>query len=181
MVSQLRVVLATILCLVAADGKNRTKCVSTNATCWPTSASFAALNRDVDVVLPGDKAWASAIKIKNPRLHIVPGAVVMANNASDVVLAIKYAAAHDLEISIKSTGHCYSGNCMGEGSLHLDLTRMGKVSVDTASMEMTTEPGTNFKAMYEKADNSGVLVVGGMCPTVGPVGYALGGGHGTKI
>ena len=69
---------------------------------------------------------------------------------------------------------------MGEGSLHLDLTRMGKVSVDTASMEMTAEPGANFKTMYEKADDSGVLVVGGMCPTVGPVGYALGGGHGTK-
>ena len=126
-------VLATILCLVPADGKNRTKCVSTNATCWPTPASFAALNGHLlgYVVLPGDKAWASAIKIKNPRLHIVPGAVVMANNASDVVLAIKYAAAHELEISIKSTGKGFlltiplnslayglRGCASGESSLH---------------------------------------------------------------
>ena len=145
-------VLATILCLVPADGKNRTKCVSTNATCWPTPASFAALNGHLlgYVVLPGDKAWASAIKIKNPRLHIVPGAVVMANNASDVVLAIKYAAAHELEISIKSTGKGFlltiplnslayglRGCASGESSLH----RMSRARPARTSLCAVREAG----------------------------------------
>jgi len=167
----------------AEQGGASPQCVSTNATCWPSRELFVALGHKLvgDVVLPNDAQWSKAIHLKNKRLNIVPGAVVMAQNASDVVAAVQFAAGASLAISVKSTGHCYSGNCMSKGSLHIDLTRMERISVDTHAMEMHAQPGANFKAMYEAADNNGVLVVGGMCPTVGPVGFALGGGHGPLI
>lgn len=165
----------------AAEGA---RCTSQSA-CWPSDSDFRKLGGAIvgDVVMPGDKAWASAIKLKNKRLDIIPGAVVMAENASDISAALRFAAASNppLAISIKSTGHCYSGNCMSTGSLHLDLTRMKALSVDTKAMEMYVQPGANFEAMYKEADKHGVQVVGGMCPTVGPVGYSLGGGHGPLI
>lgn len=162
-----------------------TKCLSTNASCWPTDSSWQSLSNSItgEVVLPSDKGWKAAIKLKNKRLEIIPGAVVMAESASDVAAAIKFATASNppLAFSVKSTGHCYSGNCMSPGSLHLDLTRMTALTVDTTTMEMHVQPGTNFKAMFAAADRNGVQVVGGMCPTVGPVGFSLGGGHGPLI
>ena len=70
---------------------------------------------------------------------------------------------------------------MAAGSLHLDLTKMTALEVDTKAMTLRAEPGTNFAGIYEACDRHGVLSVGGMCPTVGPVGFTLGGGHGPLI
>ena len=87
----------------------------------------------------------------------------------------------NLDVSIKSTGHCYSGNCMKEGSLHIDLTRMKALALDKNNMLLHAQPGANFEEMYKLCDENQVLVVGGMCPTVAPVGFSLGGGHGPLI
>lgn len=174
-----------LIIIVAASPVFASQCVSSNVACWPNETAWRYLSGAIvgEVVLPSDKHWKSAIKLKNPRLNLIPGAVVMAENASDVAAAIKFAVTSPvpLALSVKSTGHCYSGNCMSTGSLHLDLTRMKGLTLDTAAMEMHVQPGTNFEAMYRAADKSGVQVVGGMCPTVGPVGFSLGGGHGPLI
>lgn len=53
---------------------------------------------------------------------------------------------------------------MAQGSLHLDLTKMTGLTVDTKAMTLRVEPGTNFAAMYDACDKHGVLAVGGMCP-----------------
>ena len=41
----------------------------------------------------------------------------MAHTKDDVITSMKYAIAGGLELSIKSSGHCYSGNCMRAESL----------------------------------------------------------------
>lgn len=163
--------------------QNATKC-DAKSECWPTDwrALSAALPTGT-VVLPADKMWSSVIKLKNKRLsgEIVPGAVVACSSSGDVVAAMRFAVRHHLLLSVKSSGHCYSGNCMVSDSLHLDLTNMTALHVDTTTMTLRAEPGTNFAGIYKACDAHGVLSVGGMCPTVGPVGFTLGGGHGPLI
>ena len=108
---------ASVSCAAAATfapHSNATKCNATSA-CWPTDwANLKAALPNGTVVLPSDKAWASAIKLKNKRLSgvIVPGAVVLCSSAGDVAAAMAFAAHRNLLLSVKSSGHCYSGNCM---------------------------------------------------------------------
>ena len=77
--------------LIQAD-KLHDKCVAIeDSTCWPDENLFRSLDERLDgnIVLPSDKNWKKAIKLKNPRLKIVPGAVVMAKSTSDVIAAVK--------------------------------------------------------------------------------------------
>ena len=47
----------------------------------------------------------------------------MARSTADVQEAANFAAEFEtLGFSVKSTGHCYNGNCMAKDSLHLDLS-----------------------------------------------------------
>jgi len=66
-------------------------------------------------------------------------------------------------------------------SFHLDLTKMNDISYDAATSTIIIEPGSNFDALYELNEETGTQSVGGMCGTVGPVGFSLGGGHGPLI
>jgi hypothetical protein len=105
----------------------------------------------------------------------------MAETIEDVQNSIAFVAENNLLFSVKSTGHCYSGNCMAQDGFHLDVSRMNSVVVDTDKQLMILGPGSNFQSMYGAADTNNVQVVGGMCGTVGPVGFSTGGGHGPLI
>ena len=111
----------------------------------------------------------------------VPYVATFANTPDDVKEVMKFVSKFDLLFSVKSTGHCYSGNCMSQDSFHLDLTKMKNISFDEASYTITIEPGSNFDALYALNEKTGTQSVGGMCGTVGPVGFSLGGGHGPLI
>lgn len=161
---------------------NQGRCLFAQS-CWPSASDWNSLSGSLqgDLVFAGDSKWKGAIKLKNKLLDIAPGAVVMAESAADVQAAVRFASDNNLATSVKSTGSCYNGNCMLEGSLHIDLSRMNTNKVDKDKMELLAQPGTNFAELYELCDNYDVLVVGGMCNGVGPVGYSLGGGHGPLI
>lgn len=172
-------------CLVLAINAvsaNTSSCLHGNP-CWPTTDMLRELSNNLtgSVLLSGDREWSAAIALKNKRLSIQPGAVALCTTADDVVSALTFAHHHGLALSVKSTGHCYSGNCMAPQSFHIDVSRLNFTDVDPINMVMSVGPGSNFDKMYTAADDAGVLVVGGMCPTVGPVGFGLGGGHGPLI
>lgn len=44
--------------------------------------------------------------------------------ASDVIATVAFVKQHNLLLSVKSTGHCYTGNCQAKSSLNLDLSGM---------------------------------------------------------
>lgn len=158
------------------------RCLSSDA-CWPSVDDLRQLGGSLqgDLLLSGDQDWSAAKHLKNKLLDITPGAIVMAESAADVQAAMRFASDKKLGVSVKSTGSCYNGNCMEEGSLHIDLTRMNTIQVDKDDMVLLAQPGTNFAEIYKLVDQHDVVVVGGMCNGVGPVGYSLGGGHGPLI
>jgi len=160
----------------------RDKCQA-GQSCWPSNDDFRELGSliDGDVYLRGDWGWDRAIKLKNPRLNIKPGVVVMAQHSTDVRIAVDFSVNRNLDLSIKSSGHCYSGNCMKLNSFHIDVSRLTNMTLDKQTMTLKAGAGIDFADMYKLCDSQGVLVVGGMCPTVHNVGFAAGGGHGPLI
>merc|ERR1719174_3458738 len=67
-------------------------------------------------------------------------------NAADVISAIKYAKKHNLQISIKSTGHSYSGSHTKAGSLMLNMRDYAKYA-----------SGDDKVIECDSADSSGAL------------------------
>lgn len=129
-----------------------------------------------------DPDFQDVVRLKNvlvsPLPPQTPAMVVMASSEDDVVKAIKFTKTWDLLFSVKSTGHCMTGNCMVADSLHLDMTGFTDIKIDLAAGVLRAGPGANFVELYDQCDKAGVLVVGGLCDTVGLVGFTLGGGHG---
>ena len=125
------------------------KCLPSNTSCWPTSDEWESLSASLSgpLLFPtflNRAVWNDAIKLKNRRLSITPACVVMAQVVEDVELTVQFAASHNLLFSVKSTGHCYSGNCMAQDSLHLDVSGLNSIVEDDATNTVILGPGANF-------------------------------------
>jgi len=128
--------------------------------------------------LPG---WATT--------NSTPSRYVELQNASQAAQAVKFAAEHNLQITVKNTGHDWFGRSISPGALLLWTHRMtstqwhesfvptGCVSHAPAAA-VTLGAGVQFWQIAEEMAQNKRLVVSGNCLTVGHVGFSLGGGYG---
>ncbi|KAI4160250.1 MAG: hypothetical protein L6R39_000245 [Caloplaca ligustica] len=107
------------------------------------------------------------------------------DSAGTVAAGLKFARQKNIRLSIKNTGHDYTGKSNGQGSLELWMHHLKDISFFDYSSPDYTGPaakagaGTQFFESYKAAAEHGVRVLGGYCPTVGMVGgYVQSGGHG---
>ena len=107
------------------------------------------------------------------------------DSADTVAAGLKFAREKNIRLSIKNTGHDYTGRLNGQGSLELWMHHLKDISFSNYSSPGYTGPaakagaGTQFFEAYRAAAEHGLRVLGGYCPTVGLVaGYVQGGGHG---
>ncbi|RAL04555.1 FAD-binding domain-containing protein [Aspergillus ibericus CBS 121593] len=106
-------------------------------------------------------------------------------DAGSVMAGIQFAQQKNLRLTIKNTGHDYLGRSAGEGSLALWTHNLKNISVLNYTSPHYTGPalkvgaGIEVAEAYAAAQQHGLRVVGGGCPTVGVAGGWLpGGGHG---
>lgn len=59
-----------------------------------------------------------------------PDVIVQAADVADVVAAVRYAAAHDVKVGIRSGGHSWAANHVRDGGLLLDVSRLDSCVVD---------------------------------------------------
>ncbi|KAI0012471.1 hypothetical protein F4779DRAFT_567684 [Xylariaceae sp. FL0662B] len=111
---------------------------------------------------------------------------VKATNVADYQATLAFAAAKNIRLVIRNTGHDYFGKSTGAGGLAL-WTHFLKDTEMIDNYESTAYTGKALKLgagtevleAYQAADKAGVAIVGGACATVGVVGgYSQGGGHG---
>ena len=122
-------------------------------------------------LLPGDWGFSGSHHVFNRRVdNRKPAMVVFAETVEDVVHVVEFVKKWNLTLSIKSTGHCYSGNCVATDSVNLNLSKMNKVSVDASAMTAAVGAASLLQDIYSACEKAGVIAVGGMCPTVGIVG-----------
>src|SRR5215218_6762937 len=131
-----------------------------------------------NVLTAGQPGYDQSLVIDNGRIDQRPGIVVMCVNPNDVATAYKFAIEHDMPFTVRGGGHSAAGYCLNQGDMVIDLTSMTAKRLDLDRQVVWTETGNRWRDLYLflQSTNTGLIPIGGGCPTVGIPGFMLGGG-----
>ena len=146
-----------------------------------SEAELDALQRELSgvVLRPGQAAFAAATRIDNGRVALSPRVIVQANSTNDVKIAMRFARKHGLRMTAKGGGHSAAGYCLNSGGLVLDLSLMTAIALNRDERTVTVQMGARWHDVYVHLIESGtgLIPIGGGCPTVGIPGFMQGGGY----
>jgi hypothetical protein len=130
------------------------------------------------VCVPGQAGYDQARQAWNLTVDERPSVVVVAESASDVVAAVRYARAHGMRIAPQGTGHGAAPLEPLDEAMLLRSTPMRQVAIDPASRIARVEAGALWQDVIVPAAEHGLAALAGSSPNVGVTGYTLGGGLG---
>ncbi|QEE60451.1 FAD-binding oxidoreductase [Salinibacterium sp. dk2585] len=142
----------------------------------PDEVAALATSLAGPVLLPGDADYGIETRGQNLAYAHTPEIVVGAANPDDVVNAVRFAAQHDLPVRMLATGHG-SHSAVTDGMI-ITTRRLRGVSVEADAHTATVGAGVTWGEVQQAAASLGLSTVPGAAPTVGVVGYLLGGGLG---
>jgi FAD/FMN-containing dehydrogenase len=120
--------------------------------------------------LPGDAEYER----QRDSFHGAPDVVVDAETVADVQATVRAARRHGLPLTVLSTGH---GTVVApDGGILLRTSRMAQVLVDPDRRIARVGPGVRWSEVIVAAEPFGLAPLSGDTPSVGVVGYTLGGG-----
>src|SRR5690606_29298007 len=125
---------------------------------------------------PGDDGYADASACWSVLIRHEPAIAVMAETTDDVILAVRFANAHDLPIAVQGTGHGQPTPCVG--GMLVNTSRMQGVTIFPQARRARAEAGVKWESVVPLAHEHGLAPLAGSTTDVGVVGYTLGGGHG---
>ncbi|WP_406316550.1 FAD-binding protein [Streptosporangium sp. NBC_01639] len=128
------------------------------------------------VSLPGEAAYEAATQVFNLAAPARPAAAVTARTLDQIRAALSHARAEGLPVRVHSTGHAAAATGPMEGSLLIRAELAGDVEIDASRHLARIPSGTRWGAVVEAAAPHGLAVPHGSSPTVGAVGFLLGGG-----
>lgn len=131
-----------------------------------------------DLVLPGDAAYDEAREIFNAMHDLRPGGVVRVADPSDVAVAVRHAADHGLELSVRGGGHSIPGFSSCDGGLTIDLRPLCRVEVRPEERRARVGGGATWGQLNDAAHAHELATPGGVISTTGVGGLTLGGGIG---
>ncbi|MDG4826871.1 FAD-binding oxidoreductase [Asanoa sp. WMMD1127] len=144
-------------------------------TDFPPAATLAArLSSGGAAYLPGDDGYDAARGGYNVAVQHRPALVVAAATAGDVSAAVRFADEHDLRVVVQATGH--GPAAAAEGGVLIDTSRMTEVTVDPKRRTARVGAGVRWQQVIDAAAPHRLAAANGSSPTVGVVGYTLGGG-----
>ena len=131
------------------------------------------------VLQPGENDYEESIKIDNGRIRFKPGLIIFPAVVEDVRLGLKFAIEHGLPFSVKGGGHSAAGYCMNEGGVVMAMKNLNKIKFNPSKQTVTAQMGVIWYDVYKfmQETGTGLIPIGGGCPTVAPPGFMLGGGY----
>jgi len=131
------------------------------------------------VLQPGDPNYESVIRIDNGRIQLRPMLIIQPIVVEDVVLGLQFAVKHNLPFNIKGGGHSAAGYCLNDNGVVIDLKYLKKMSFNEKRQSVTAQMGVIWSDVYQFMvdTGTGLIPVGGGCPTVAPPGFMQGGGY----
>jgi FAD/FMN-containing dehydrogenase len=127
---------------------------------------------NVPVDTKGSTDWNNDVRAFNQRLQYTPAAIAVARTTEHVAAAVSCAAKVGVKVNPKSGGHSYASFGLGgeNGHLIVQLDRMSKVTVDSATKIATVEAGSRLGHVATVLYNNGKRAFShGTCP-----GYVYG-------
>src|SRR5690349_17958799 len=122
----------------------------------------------MNILRPGQDGYAEEVAGFQTSVASEPAVVVAAENADDVVAAVKYAAEHDLPVAVQATGH---GLTAGADGLLISTRRMTDVEIGAETQTARVGAGVHWGAVIDAAAKHGLAPLSGSSPDVGVVGY----------
>lgn len=110
------------------------------------------------------------------QLHVThrPDVLVAPRAASDVQAAVRFAAAHALEVAVLGTGHGTPTG--GPGGLLVVTAGLDHLSIDVEQRTARIGAGVRWSRVLAEAAPHGLTALAGSAPEVNAVAYTLGGG-----
>ncbi|WP_053755892.1 FAD-binding oxidoreductase [Streptomyces sp. AS58] len=127
------------------------------------------------VLTPGAAGYEDEIAVFNPAVTHSPAVVVGATGPEDVSLAVRTAGRLGLNIAVLNTGHGPSVPATGD-TLLITTSRMSDIVIDPCTRTARVQAGVRFQQLVTSAAAHGLAPLPGSSPTVGVIGYTLGGG-----
>jgi FAD/FMN-containing dehydrogenase len=126
------------------------------------------------VLLPGDAGFDDERAVWNLNHELVPAVIVVPKDTDDVRAAVTFAASQRRPLLVKTTGHQIVGRAYG--AVVISTRRMNEVTIDAVDRMARVGAGAIWSEVIAEATKFGLAPLNGSNPTVGVVGYTLGGG-----
>jgi FAD/FMN-containing dehydrogenase len=127
------------------------------------------------VLLPGDDGYDAEVASFNLNNTLAPAVAVGVASVADVQAVVLFAAAHDLAVAVRATGHQVAKDVYG--AVLINTSRMDGVRIDADIRTARVEPGVRWGAVVAEAAKHQLAPMSGSSPNVSVIGYTLGGGQ----
>lgn len=125
--------------------------------------------------------YDAARRLWNAMIDKRPALIVRCAGAADVGQAVRFAAAHDLLVSVRGGGHNVAGTAVCEGGLMIDVSPMKGIRVDPFARTALAQPGVLWQEFDHETQAYGLATTGGVVGETGIAGLTLGGGVGWLV
>ena len=146
-------------------------------------AVIDALRADLrgTLLTAADVDYDAARRLWNAMIDKRPALIVRCAGAADVSQAVRFAAAHDLLVSVRGGGHNVAGTAVCDGGLMIDVSPMKGIRVDPFARTALAQPGLLWQEFDHETQAYGLATTGGVVGETGIAGLTLGGGVGWLV
>jgi FAD/FMN-containing dehydrogenase len=129
-----------------------------------------------EVVTPHHPGYDTARRVWNGMVDKRPAAIARCADPDDVATAVRFAAEHDLPLSVRGGGHNVAGTAVVDDGLVIDLSAMRAVRIDDPRRTVHVQGGATWADVDAVTAPRGLATPGGVVSETGVAGLALSGG-----
>jgi hypothetical protein len=146
----------------------------------PTAPSFDDLAAALrgELITPADPGYDEARAVYNGMIDKRPAAIARCRDTADVIAAVRFARAHDIEIAVRGGGHHAAGFGVWDDALVVDLSQMRSTTVDPEGHTVRVDAGCTWGDVDHATVAFGMATPSGFLASTGVAGLTLGGGIG---
>ncbi len=133
------------------------------------------------VLTAADAGYDAARRIWNAMIDKRPALIARCAGAADVLEAVRFAAAHEVLVSVRGGGHNIAGTAVCDSGLMIDLSPMKGIHVDPVARTAWAQPGLLWQDFDHETQAFGLATTGGVVGETGIAGLTLGGGVGWLV
>ena len=133
------------------------------------------------VLTAADAEYDAARRIWNTMIDKRPALIARCAGAADVLEAVRFAAAHEMLVSVRGGGHNVAGTAVCDRGLMIDLSPMKGIHVDLVARTAWAQPGLLWQEFDHETQAFGLATTGGVVGETGIAGLTLGGGVGWLV